>query len=75
MEEARLTAYVFQQMLDTVFFSKQNMAQQLGLSHKALRQVWTADRMTQKNADVMEQFLKYCVRNQIPLDRYLLEYR
>lgn len=75
MEEARLTAYLFQRLLDAVFLTERNMAEQLGLSHKALRQVWAADRMTQKNADAMERLLQYCVRNQIPLDRYLSEYR
>ena len=31
--------------------------------------------MTQKTADAMERLLQYCVLNQIPLDRYLSEYR
>ena len=75
MEEARLTAYLFQKLLDAVFLTKHNMARQLGLSYKALRQVQTAQRMTQKTADAMERLLQYCVRNQIPLDRYLSEYR
>ena len=75
MEEARLTAYLFQKLLDPVFLTKHNMARQLGLSYKALRQVQTAQRMTQKTADAMERLLQYCVRNQIPLDRYLSEYR
>ena len=51
------------------------MAEQLGLSYKVLRQVQTAQRMTQKTVDAMERLLHYCVRNQIPLDRYLSEYR
>ena len=75
MEEAQLTAYVFQQMLDAVFLTECNMAEQLGLSYKVLRQIQTAQRMTQKTADAMERLLQYCVRNQIPLDRYLSEYR
>ena len=28
-----------------------------------------------QSADAMERLLQYCVRNQIPLDRYLSEYR
>lgn len=75
MEEARLTAYLFQKLLDAVFLTEHNMARQLGLSYKALRRVRTAQRMTQKTADAMERLLQYCVRNQIPLDRYLSEYR
>ena len=75
MEEARLTAYLFQKMLDAVFRTERNMAEQLGLPYKVLRQVQTAQRMTQKTADAMERLLQYCVRNQIPLDRYLSEYR
>ena len=75
MEEAQLTAYVFQQMLDAVFLTECNMAEQLGLYYKVLRQVQTAQRMTQKTADAMERLLHYCVRNQILLDRYLSEYR
>ena len=71
MDEAQLTACVFQKMLDTVFLTEHNMARQLGLSYKVLRRVQTAQRMPQKTADAME----YCVRNQIPLDRYLSEYR
>ena len=67
MDEAQLTACVFQKMLDTVFLTEHNMARQLGLSYKVLRRVQTAQRMTQKTADAM--------RNQIPLDRYLSEYR
>ena len=72
MDEAQLTACVFQKMLDTVFLTEHNMARQLGLSYKVLRRVQTAQRMT---ADAMERLLQYCVRNQIPLDRYLSEYR
>ena len=68
MDEAQLTACVFQKMLDTVFLTEHNMARQLGLSYKVLRRVQTA-------ADAMERLLQYCVRNQIPLDRYLSEYR
>lgn len=75
MDEAQLTACVFQKMLDTVFLTEHNMAWQLGLSYKVLRRVQTAQRMTQKTADAMERLLQYCVRNQIPLDRYLSEYR
>ena len=75
MDEAQLTAYVFQQMLDVVFLTECNMAEQLGLPYKVLRQIQTAQRMTQKTADAMERLLHYCVRNQIPLDRYLSEYR
>ena len=75
MDEAQLTAYVFQQMLDAVFLTGCNMAEQLGLPYKVLRQVQTAQHMTQKTADAMERLLHYCVRNQIPLDRYLSEYR
>ena len=75
MEEARLTEYLFQRLLDAVFLTERNMAEQLGLSYKVLRQVQTAQRMTQKTADAMERLLHYCVRNQIPLDRYLSEYR
>ena len=63
MDEAQLTACVFQKMLDTVFLTEHNMARQLGLSYKVLRR------------DAMERLLQYCVRNQIPLDRYLSEYR
>ena len=63
MEEARLTAYLFQRLLDAVFLTEHNM------------RVQTAQRMTQKTADAMERLLQYCVRNQIPLDRYLSEYR
>ena len=51
MEEARLTAYLFQKLLDAVFLTEHNMARQLGLSYKALRRVQTAQRMTQKTAD------------------------
>ena len=72
MDEAQLTACVFQKMLDTVFLTEHNMARQLGLYYKVLRR---AQRMTQKTADAMERLLQYCVRNQIPLDRYLSEYR
>ena len=75
MEEARLTAYLFQRLLDAVFLTEHNMARQLGLSYKVLRRVQTAQRMTQKTADAMERLLQYCVRNQIPLDHYLSEYR
>lgn len=75
MDEAQLTACVFQKMLDAVFLTERNMAEQLGLSYKVLRRVQTAQRMTQKTADAMERLLQYCVRNQIPLDRYLSEYR
>ena len=75
MEEARLTAYLFQRLQAAVFLTERNMAEQLGLSYKVLRWVQTAQRMTQKTADAMERLLQYCVRNQIPLDRYLSEYR
>lgn len=75
MEEARLTAYLFQKLLDAVFLTEHNMARQLGLSYKALRQLRAAERTKQKTADAMERLLQYCVRNQIPLDRYLSEYR
>lgn len=75
MEEARLTAYLFQRLQDAVFLTERNMAEQLGLSYKVLRRVQTAQRMTQKTVDAMERLLQYCVRNQIPLDRYLSEYR
>ena len=75
MEEARLTAYLFQRLQDTVFLTERNMAEQLGLSYKVLRRVQKAQRMTQKTADAMARLLQYCVRNQIPLDRYLSEYR
>lgn len=75
MEEARLTAYLFQRLQDAVFLTERNMAEQLGLSYKVLRRVQTAQRMTQKTTDAMERLLQYCVRNQIPLDRYLSEYR
>lgn len=75
MDEAQLTACVFQKMLDTVFLTEHNMARQLGLSHKALRQIRAAERTNRKTADAMERLLQYCVRNQIPLDRYLSEYR
>ena len=37
MEEARLTAYLFQKLLDAVFLTEHNMARQLGLSYKVLR--------------------------------------
>ena len=59
MEEARLTEYLFQRLLDAVFLTKHNMARQLGLSYIALRQVQTAQRMTQKTADAMERLLQY----------------
>ncbi len=75
MEEARLTAYLFQKLLDAVFLTEHNMARQLGLSYKALRQIRAAERTNRKTADAMERLLQYCVRNQIPLDRYLSEYR
>ena len=75
MEEARLTAYLFQKLLDAVFLTERNMARQLGLSYKALRQIQAAERTKRKSADAMERLLQYCVRNQIPLDRYLSEYR
>ena len=75
MEEARLTAYLFQKLQDTVFLTERNMARQLGLSYKALRQIQAAERTKRKTADAMERLLQYCVRNQIPLDRYLSEYR
>ena len=75
MEEARLTAYLFQKLLDAVFLTEHNMARQLGLSYKALRQIRAAERTKRKTADAMERLLQYCVRNQIPLDRYLSEYR
>ena len=75
MEEARLTAYLFQRLQDAVFLTERNMAEQLGLSYKVLRWVQKAQRMTQKTTDAMERLLQYCVRNQIPLDRYLSEYR
>ena len=75
MEEARLTAYLFQQLQDAVFLTERNMARQLGLSYKALRQIQAAERTKRKTADAMERLLQYCVRNQIPLDRYLSEYR
>ena len=42
MDEAQLTACVFQKMLDTVFLTEHNMARQLGLSYKVLRRVQTA---------------------------------
>ena len=75
MEEARLTAYLFQRLQGAVFLTERNMEEQLGLSYKVLRRVQKAQRMTQKTADAMEWLLQYCVRNQIPLDRYLSEYR
>ena len=75
MDEAQLTACVFQKMLDAVFLTECNMAEQLGLSYKALRQIRAAERTNRKTADAMERLLQYCVRNQIPLDRYLSEYR
>ena len=75
MEEARLTAYLFQRLQGAVFLTERNMEEQLGLSYKVLRRVQKAQRMTQKTADAMERLLQYCVRNQIPLDRYLSEYR
>ena len=75
MEEARLTAYLFQRLQDAVFLTERNMAEQLGLSYKVLRRVQKAQRMTQKTADAMERLLQYCVRNQIPLDRYISECR
>lgn len=75
MEEARLTAYLFQRLQDAVFLTERNMAEQLGLSYKVLRRVQKAQRMTQKTADAIERLLQYCVLNQIPLDRYLSEYR
>lgn len=75
MDEAQLTACVFQKMLDTVFLTEHNMARQLGLSYKALRQIRAAERTNRKTADAMERLLTYCARNQIPLDRYLSEYR
>ena len=75
MEEARLTAYLFQRLQDAVFLTERNMAEQLGLSYKVLRRVQKAQRMTRKTADAMERLLQYCVRNQIPFDRYLSEYR
>ena len=75
MEEARLTAYLFQRLLDAVFLTEQDMAQQLGVSDKTLRQIWSAECINQKTADAMERLLQYCVRNQIPLDRFLSEYR
>ena len=75
MEEARLTAYLFQRLQDAVFLTERNMAEQLGRSYKVLRRVQKAQRMTQKTADAMERLLQYCVLNQIPLDRYLSEYR
>ena len=53
MEEARLTAYLFQRLQDAVFLTERNMAEQLGLSYKVLRRVQTAQRMTQKTADAM----------------------
>ena len=75
MEEARLTAYLFQRLQDAVFLTERNMARQLGLSYKTLRQIQAAERTKRKTADAMERLLQYCVRNQIPLDRYLSEYR
>ena len=75
MEEARLTAYLFQRLQGAVFLTERNMEEQLGLPYKVLRRVQKAQRMTQKTADAMERLLQYCVRNQIPLDRYLSEYR
>lgn len=75
MEEARLTAYLFQRLLDAVFLTEQDMAQKLGVSDKTLRQIWSAEAMNRKTADAMERLLQYCVRNQIPLDRFLSEYR
>ena len=39
MEEARLTAYLFQRLQDAVFLTERNMAEQLGLSYKVLRRV------------------------------------
>ena len=75
MEEARLTAYLFQRLQDAVFLTERNMARQLGLSYKALRQIQAAERTKRKTADAMERLLQYCVRNQIPLDRYISEYR
>ena len=75
MEEARLTASLFQRLLDAVFLTEQDMAQQLGVSDQTLRQIWSAEYINQKTADAMERLLQYCVRNQIPLDRFLSEYR
>ena len=57
MDEAQLTACVFQKMLDAVFLTERNMAEQLGLSYKVLRRVQKAQRMTQKTADAMENSL------------------
>ena len=75
MEEARLTASLFQRLLDAVFLTEQDMAQQLGVSDKTLQRIRSAEAMNRKTADAMEHLLQYCVRNQIPLDRYLSEYR
>ena len=51
MDEAQLTACVFQKMLDAVFLTERNMAEQLGLSYKVLRRVQKAQRMTQKTVN------------------------
>ena len=67
MDEAQLTACVFQKMLDTVFLTEHNMARQLGLSYKVLRRVQTAQRMTQKTADAMERPLGISLTKKRPL--------
>ena len=55
MEEARLTAYLFQRLQDAVFLTEHNMARQLGLSYKALQQIRAAERTNRKTADTMER--------------------
>lgn len=59
MEEARLTAYLFQKLLDAVFLTEHNMARQIGLSYKVLRRVQKAQRMTQKTADARSRDVIY----------------
>ena len=67
MEEARLTAYLFQKLLDAVFLTEHNMARQLGLSYKALRRVQTAQRAQSDSIGPLP--LGIPVRRKSPCDR------
>lgn len=75
IEDARLTVFLFQEMLENIFHTKQNMAQELGISYGKLTQVWTSDHITKGTQEAMEHLLTYCVKNKVPLDEIIKNYR
>ena len=66
--EAKLTAYIFQRLLDEHFHTKRNMARQLNISYDKLLRVWKSDHLTGGGMEAVEQLMHYCIRERIPLD-------